>query len=114
MTDWSDPRLPSYRSSPRQLKRMSRDFAGVGVGIAPERLQQIAQGGSATDDELIDVSFALAATKMLDEQRRSKRGRAGRRCVHGLVVFGAILVAVNVLLCLALAMFVLTQHTSPY
>lgn len=114
MTDWSDPRLPSYRSSPRQLKRMSRDFAGVGVGIPPERLQQIASGGSATDDELVDVSFALTATQLLTEQRRSKRGRAQRRCVHGLIVFASILVAINVLLCLGLVLFILTQHTTPY
>lgn len=115
MTEWSDPRLPSSGSgSRRQLKRMSRDFAGVGVGIPPERLQQIAMGGTATDDELVDVSFALTATQLLSEKRRSKRGRAQRRCVHGLVLAVAILISINVLLCLGLLLFMLTQHTAPY
>ncbi|MCX2929505.1 hypothetical protein ORI20_04420 [Mycobacterium sp. CVI_P3] len=115
MTDWSDPRLPSYRSSPRQMKRLSRDFAGVGVGIPPERLQQIVKGGTPTDDERIDVTFALTATALLSEKRRrSKRGRAQQRCVKGIVFAAAILVAINVLLCLGLMLFVLTQHTSPY
>jgi hypothetical protein len=93
---------------------MSRTFAGVGVGIAPERLQQIAMGERATEDELVDVSFALTATQLISEKRRSKRGRAQRRCVHGAIVAVAILIAINVLLCLGLALFVLTQHTTPY
>jgi hypothetical protein len=115
MTEWSDPRLPSARStSPRQLKRLSRNFAGVGVGIPPERLHQIAMGGSATEDELVDVSFALTATALRNEQRRSKIGRAQRRCVHGVIVAAAILIAINVLMCLGLLLFVLTQHTTPY
>src|SRR3954463_14267252 len=108
MTDWSDPRLP--RSSPRQLKRLSRNFAGVGVGIPPERLQQIARGEAATEDEFVDVTFALTATALRNEQRRSKVGRAQRRCVHGAIVFAAILIAINVLMCLGLLLFVLTQH----
>ena len=113
MSDWSDPRLPTSQTG-RQLKRMSRDFAGVGVGIPPERLKQIAKGGTATDDELVDVSFALTATALKSEKRRSKRGRAQRSCVRGFILFVAILIAINVLLCLGLMLFVLTQHTSPY
>jgi hypothetical protein len=115
MTDWSDPRLPSSGSgSRRQLKRLSRNFAGVGVGIPPERLQQIVAGGTATDDEMVDVTFALTATQLLSERRRSKLGRAQRRCVRGIILAVAILIAINVLLCLGLMLFVLTQHTSPY
>ena len=115
MTEWSDPRLPKAQTtSPRQLKRMSRDFAGVGVGIPPERLQQIAAGATATDDEIVDVSFALTATALLNEKRRSKVGRAQRRCVRGLILVAAVLIAINVLLCLGLVLFVLTQHTTPY
>ncbi|TGD88335.1 hypothetical protein BayCH28_11325 [Mycolicibacterium sp. CH28] len=115
MTAWSDPVLPGdHTTSPRQLRRLSRDFAGVGVGIPPKRLQEIAKGGAATDDELVDVTFALTATQFLSEQRRSKRDRAQRRCVHWLVVGAGVLIALNVLLCLGLALFVLTQHTSPY
>ncbi|MGY4709442.1 hypothetical protein ACXDF8_07785 [Mycolicibacterium sp. CBM1] len=115
MTAWPDPVLPGDRSaSRREVKRLSRRFAGVGVGIPPERLHQIVAGGSATDDELVDITFALTATQLLTEQRRTKHGRAQRRCVHGLIVFAAMLIAINVLLCLGLALFVLTQHTSPY
>ncbi|GAY16896.1 hypothetical protein [Mycobacterium sp. shizuoka-1] len=115
MTDWSDPRLPSNQtSSPRQLKRLSRTFAGVGVGIPPERLQQIAMGQATTEDEFVDVTFALTATALRSEQRRSKVGRAQRRCVRGAIVFVAILIAINVLMCLGLLLFVLTQHTTPY
>lgn len=93
---------------------MSRNFAGVGVGIPPERLQQIAMGAAATEEELVDVSFALTATQLLSERRRSKFGRAQRHCVRGAIVVAAILIAINVLLCLGLLLFVLTQHTSPY
>lgn len=115
MTAWPDPVLPSSQSTnPRQLKRLSRTFAGVGVGIPPERLHQIAMGQQATEDELVDVTFAIAATALISEKRRSKVSRAQRRCVHGVIVGVAILIAINVLLCLGLALFVLTQHTSPY
>lgn len=115
MTNWSDPRLPSAETtSPRQLKRMSRSFAGVGVGIPPQRLQQIVMGGYATDDELVDVSFALTATALISEKRRSKRGRAQRHCVRGFILLVAVLVAINVLLCLGLLLFVVTEHTTPY
>ena len=115
MTDWSDPRLPAHQtSSPRQLKRLSRNFAGVGVGIPPERLQQIARGQKPTEDEFVDMTFALAATALRSEQRRSKINRAQRSCVHGVVVFVAVLIAINVLMCLGLLLFVLTQHTTPY
>ncbi|BBY60904.1 hypothetical protein [Mycolicibacterium sarraceniae] len=115
MTDWSDPRLPSAeKTSPRQLKRMSRSFSGVGVGIPPERLQQIAMGGTATADELVDVSFALTATQLISEKRRSKRARAQRHCVRGFILVVAILISINVLVCLGLLLFMLTQHTMPY
>jgi len=116
MTEWSDPRLPSAETtSPRQLKRLSRNFAEVGVGIPPERLQQITVGGAApTYDEMVDVTFALTATQLVSEKRKSKIGRAQRHAVRGFILFVTILIAINVLLCLGLALFVLTQHTSPY
>ena len=65
---------------------MSRSFAEVGVGMAPERIRQIAMGRPATEDELVDVGFALTATELLNEKRRSKRGRAQRRCTSWLMV----------------------------
>lgn len=93
---------------------MSRRFAEVGVGIAPERIREISMGRPATEDELVDVGFALTVTQLLNEKRRSKRGKTQRRCARGLMVIAGTVVALNVLLCLGLVLFLLTQHTSPY
>ncbi|WP_167100894.1 hypothetical protein [Mycobacterium sp. DL592] len=115
MTTWSAPATLDARScSRRQAKRLSRQFAEVGVDISPERLRHIAMGRPSSEAELIDVNFALTASQLLGEKRQSKRGRAQRRWTHSLIVIGAIVVALNLLLCLGLVMFVLTQHTSPY
>lgn len=93
---------------------MSRQFSEVGVGMPPERIREIAMGRPATEDELVDVGFALTVTALLNENRRSKRGRTQRRCTHGLIVVVGTIVALNALLCLGLVLFILTQHTSPY
>ena len=93
---------------------MSQRFAEVGVGIAPERIREISMGRPATEDELVDIGFALTVTRLLSENRRSKRGRAQRRCAHGLIMVAATVIALNALLCLGLVLFLLTQHTSPY
>ncbi|MCI4675777.1 hypothetical protein [Candidatus Mycolicibacterium alkanivorans] len=115
MTTWSAPVMLGQRSvSRRQSRRMSRRFEAVGVGIAPERIRAIAMGRPATEDELVDVSFALTVTELLNEKRRSRRGRARRRCTHSLMVIAGIVVAINMLLCMGLVLFILTQHTSPY
>ena len=109
MTAW-----PNSVQSGGELRRLSRRFSTVGVDIPPERLRQIADGAPATEGEWVDVNFAMVATTLMTEQRRSKRGRARRRLVHWGIVAGAVVVALNVLLCLGLLFFVLTQHTSPY
>jgi hypothetical protein len=115
MTAWSTPVWLGQRSvSRRQSRQMSRSFAEVGVGMAPERIRQIAMGRPATEDELVDVGFALTVTELLNEKRRSKRGRAQRRCTSWLMVLAGVVVALNILLCMGLVLFVLTQHTSPY
>lgn len=101
MTAWSD-------------RRLSRQFSGVGVDLPPARLREIAEGGEATAQELVDVNFALAATAFRREQRHAGRERARRRWLRVAVVSGAILVALNLLLCLGLLLFVLTQHALPY
>jgi hypothetical protein len=93
---------------------MSRRFAEVGVGMAPDRIREISKGRPATEDELVDVGFALTVTELLDEKRRSKRGRVQRRCTNWLIVVAGVVVALNILLCMGLVLFVLTQHTSPY
>ena len=115
MTTSPGPVWLGYPSvSRRQSRRMSRRFAAVGVGIAPERIREIARGRPASEDELVDVGFAMTATHLLDEQRRAKRGRAQRRCTQGLMVIAGIVVALNILLGMGLALFILTQHVSPY
>lgn len=109
MTTW-----PNQVRSGGELRRMSRRFSAVGVDIPPSRLREIATGAPATEGEWVDVSFALVATSLLAEQRHTKRVRAQRRVVHWALVGGAVLVALNALLCLGLLFFVLTQHASPY
>lgn len=109
MTAW-----PNSVHTGVELRRLSRRFSTVGVDIAPERLREIADGAPATEGEWVDVSFAMVATSLLTEQRRTKRSRARRRLVRWGIVAGAVVVAINVLLCLGLLFFVMTQHTSPY
>lgn len=109
MTAW-----PNSVHSGGELRRLSRRFSAVGVDIAPDRLREIAEGAPATEGEWVDVTFAMVATNLLDDQRQTKRGRARRRLVHWGIVAGAVLVALNALLCLGLLFFVMTQHVSPY
>ena len=46
---------------------MSRQFSEVGVGMPPQRIREIAMGRPATEDELVDVGFALTVTQLLNE-----------------------------------------------
>ncbi|MCW1958468.1 MAG: hypothetical protein KIH64_007985 [Mycobacterium sp.] len=109
MTAW-----PNSVHSGGELRRLSRRYSTVGVDIAPERLREIADGAPATEGEWVDVTFAMVATNLQIDARRIKRGRARRRLVHWGIVAGAVVVALNVLLCLGLLFFVMTQHASPY
>ena len=77
----------------RQARRLSRRFGDVGVAIPAMRLQQIAAGASAGDDELTDVSFALTATEIQREERLAKLKRSRRRVVRWLIVAGLVLLA---------------------
>lgn len=108
MTAW-----PNQVRSGGELRRISRRFSSVGVDIPPARLREIAEGAPATEGEWVNVSFALVATNLMAEQRHTRRVRAKRRMVHWALVGGAILIAINALLCLGLLFFVLTQHASP-
>lgn len=108
MTAW-----PNQVGSGGELRRMSRRFSAVGVDIPPSRLREIADGAPATEGEWVDVSFALVASNLVADQRHAKRVRAQQRVVHWALVGGAILVALNALLCMGLLFFVLTQHTTP-
>jgi hypothetical protein len=93
---------------PVSLRRLSRRFATVGVDIPATRLRQIAES------ELVDVSFAMVATATLAADRRVKRGRARRRCLHWLIVAGALLTALNLLACLGFVLYLLAQQAHPF
>ena len=112
MTSRSSP--VRLRDDAVSLRRLSRRFATVGVDISAGRLREIAGGDPASDDELVDVSFALVATATLAEDRRAKRGRSRRRVLHWLTVAGAALVALNLLACLGFVLFLLAQHPPTY
>jgi hypothetical protein len=103
----------SHPLSRGNARRMRRRFAGVGVAIPARRLREIAAGAPAADDELTDVGFALAATEFIREQRHASFERTQRRCMQWLIVAGMILVALNLLVCMAYAFFSLTQHSLP-
>ena len=109
MTAW-----PNSVHSGGELRKLSRRFSTVGVDIAPQRLREIADGAPATEREWVDVNFAMVASTLVTEQRRTRRGRVRHRLVHWAIVAGAVAVALNVLLCLGLLFFVMAQHTSPY
>jgi hypothetical protein len=105
-------RLREQSLSRRRARRMSRRFAGVGVGIPPARLQQIAAGAPFGSDELFDVRFALCATELKRQERRARLERCRRRAVHCLIVAGLILAALNLLLCMAYVFVSLALHES--
>ena len=108
MTSPSDPWF-----NRRQARRMSRRFAGVGVGIPRGRLQEIAAGAPFSDAESTDVQFALVATAILREERLAKFDRRRRRAVQWLIVAGLVLVILNALICMAYVFLSLAQQTSP-
>ena len=97
-----------------QARRLSRRFSHVGVAIPATRLRQIAEGASAGDAELTDVSFALAATEIQHEQRVARLKRSQRRAVRWLIVAGLVLLLLNSLLCMAYLFFSLALHTYYY
>lgn len=78
------------------------------------RLQQIAAGASAGDDEMADVSFALTVTELQREQRHAKLKRSQRRAVHWLIVAGLTLLALHSLACMAYLFLSLAVHAAPY
>jgi hypothetical protein len=98
----------------RQARRLSRRFGDVGVAIPAMRLQQIAAGASAGDDEWTDVSFALTATELQREERLAKLKRSRRRAVRWLIFAGLVLLALHSLSMMAYLFFSLAMHASPY
>lgn len=93
---------------------MSRRFAGVGVGIPPERLQEIASGAPVDADEWADVIFGLTACETKRAERQAKFARLRRRGTQWLIVAGMVLIGMCVLVSIACLVFALAQHWSPY
>ena len=110
----SRPNPVRLRGEPVSLRRLSRQFTAVGVDISAARLREIAGGADATESERLDVSFALLATATLAHDRQASRHRARRRCLHWLVVSGALLVALNLLACLGFVLCLLVQQAHAY
>jgi hypothetical protein len=100
--------------SRRQARRISRSFAEVGVAVQPVRLQQIAAGAPCANDELTDVKFAVAATRIVREDRRAKMRRGRRRGTRCLLFLGLVLAALNLLICLGLVMLTALEHSSAF
>ena len=98
----------------RQASRMSRHFAGVGVGIPAARLREIAAGAPVDSDEWVDVIFGLTASETKREERLAKIARTRRRGTHWLIVALMVLVALSGLLCMACGFFTLVEHAAPF
>jgi hypothetical protein len=97
-----------------QARRMSRRFAGVGVGISPARLREIVAGAPFAGTESVDVNFAIAATEMQHDERIARFVRMRRRAVQWLVFAGMVLVALHLLICMAFAFVSVVQHSAPF
>ncbi|ORA19586.1 hypothetical protein [Mycobacterium angelicum] len=97
-----------------QARKLSQRFVGVGVEIAPRRLQQMMAGAPASPVELTDVNFALIATHLDHEKRAAKLKRFRKRSTHSAIFAGLVLVVLNFLFCLAYLFVNLTQQASPW
>ena len=93
---------------------MSRQYAAVGVTVPAARLRQIADGHPVGETELFDIAFADAAIRFRGERRHGRRARIQRRCVQSMLVAGSVVLAMTVLICIALAFFLLAAHMSPF
>jgi hypothetical protein len=78
------------------------------------RLQQIAAGASAGDDEWTDVRFALTATELQRGERLAKLKRSRQRVVRWLIFVGLALLALHSLLTMAYLFFSVALHATPY
>lgn len=114
MTAPSHLGLAGHPVSRRRLRRMSRQFAAVGVTVPTGRLREIAAGAPAGEAERFDIAFAEAAVRIQGDRRNDNRARMQQRCVRTVIVAGATVVALTVLLCLGLVFFMLAAHTSPF
>ena len=94
--------------TPRQARRMSRDFARVGVDMSAERLRDISAGAAAGDDEWADIEFALVASGSRDQEHQERLDRLDQR-TRRLFRLSATLWAL-VLVLLAVCLAIAAQH----
>jgi hypothetical protein len=112
---WPHPaHMRDHCLSRRQARLMSRRFADVGVGIAARRLREIATGSPASDDELTDVDFAVAASEFKHDQFLAKYQHVKRQCTWGLIVAAMTLVVLGFLLAAAICVLSVALHTTPF
>lgn len=102
--------VPDHALGGMRARRISRRFAEVGVGIAPGRLREIAAGAPCQGNELTDVRFAVTATEIERQERRTKFRHTRRWGVHALIVVGMVLIVLNLLISMAYAVLTMTQH----
>src|ERR1700733_9033490 len=69
----------------RRARRMSRQFARVGIDAQPVRLQQMLAGMPVTEDEVTDINFALIATQMRRDERSSRYKRLQRKGTQSMI-----------------------------
>lgn len=66
-----------------------------------------------TDDEVMDVNFALIATQIKREERTAKFKRIQRRGTRALMFGALVLIVLNFLFCLAYVLLNLTHQAPP-
>jgi hypothetical protein len=112
---WPHPaHMHDHCLSRRQARLMSRRFADVGVGIAAGRLREIATGSPASDAELTNVDFAVAASEFKHDQFLAKYRHAKRQCAWALFVAAMTLVVLGFLLAAAICVLSVALHTTPF
>jgi len=97
----------------RQARRLSRDFATIGVRIPAERLQEISAGATLACAEHTDINFALLATAYNREARPTMVAQVRRHAGRWLLVTTMALVSLSALIALALLMLNMVQPTIP-
>ncbi|WP_246133484.1 hypothetical protein [Mycobacterium helveticum] len=103
-----------YRSLGRvRARRLSQQFASVGVRTAPGRLRAMTAGLPVAADEVTDVHFALIALEMNRATRAARIKRLKRRGSRSLLLAGLILVVLHFLLCVAYLLLNLAQQATP-
>lgn len=97
----------------RQARRLSREFATIGVYIAADRLLEISAGAVVAGAEHTDIRFALMATAYNHETHPTVITQVRRHAGRWLLVGAMILVSLGALIALTLLMLNMVQPTIP-